>query len=91
MEELRFLLNKEGFECSRMIEGGFIVDIENRNISIGLIDGAFSLYVQESFEYGPEFKSMDGLTKQEVLDYCRGSWPKNSTTPDVTSDRPSIV
>jgi hypothetical protein len=50
--------------------GGITVMLGSVTISIGLVDGGFTTYVQQDLPEGPVFTSTEDLSRDEVLALC---------------------
>ena len=84
MRELNSALTRAGYQCTFRY-GGITVTAGNVTIAIGQDrDKAdlFMVYIQEDLESGPVFKSMDDLSRADVMTLCASyAVPAQSPAP----------
>ena len=87
MRELNFALQRAGYKTTFQY-GGITVELPAVTIAIGKDDdkeGLFMVNIQEDLESGPEYKSMDDVSRADVMTLCASyassSVPAQSPAP----------
>ncbi len=81
MRKLNFALESAGYKTTFQA-GGITVQFPTVTIVIGKDadkEDLFMVYIQEDFDYGPEYKSLDDQTAEDVMKLCASHAPAVST------------
>lgn len=87
MRELNFALASAGYKTTFQY-GGITVEFPKVTIAIGQDadkEGLFMAYIQEDFDFGPKYTSLDDQSKSDIMKLCASHAPAVSTESPALS------